>query len=132
MAFFQPAVYNQGAFGLAPLGDAKLISSTPSDDSQQSFSPSYEMQSEQQYFQKSPYHQDGHYSQALDSPQYLPDTSLSHGWQSWSSVECSSSQVPAYNSGLTKPSLLSWPVECFVTSDPSFANNDSELLSSLQ
>ncbi|KAJ8075879.1 hypothetical protein PM082_021511 [Marasmius tenuissimus] len=113
MAFFQPTVYNQ-------------------DDPQQSFSPSHELQSEQQYFQKSPYHQGGHYSQPLDSPQYLPDTSLSSGWQSWTSVECSSPQAPAYNSGLTKLSLLSWPVECFVTSDPSFANNDSELLSSLQ
>ncbi|KAG7085756.1 hypothetical protein E1B28_003299 [Marasmius oreades] len=132
MSFFPPVIYDKG------------VLNTP-----MVFSPSYGMQSEQQLY-KNHYYQGDPYPQvqqpSFDLPsKYSNSSSLSREWQSWSPStsladphpsssqssqppsECSSHGVSSHSG--SKLSLLSWPVECFVTPDPSLASNDNEILS---
>ncbi|KAF9260333.1 hypothetical protein L218DRAFT_932646 [Marasmius fiardii PR-910] len=141
---FFPGTFNDPSMAFLPRAvyDKDIV------DSQMILSPSYVTQPDQPYYHgKNQYYQADTYTQEhqqpLGSPHYSIDSPLSSEWQSWppslagsdasstrrvqSHSRSSSSEVSCYS--VTKPSLLSWPVECFVTPDPSLASNDNELLS---
>ncbi|KAK7027351.1 hypothetical protein VNI00_015314 [Paramarasmius palmivorus] len=113
-------------------------------------STTFEMQQDHQFTEKAMFYENWYPAQAVHpfqaSDHVAPSSWPSH-WSSYPSQHMHSSsydrddlspspspQGASFNcnrsNNVSKPSLLSWPIECFVTNNPMHANNDSELVQS--
>lgn len=102
------------------------------------------MQQGQHYLEKVMYHDHlypAHGVHELQSSEDLTQSSWSSHWPShpaqhansssyYELCPCSSPQGPSFNRShdISRPALLSWPIECFITNNPSHAKTDSELV----